>query len=64
MRLIIQSNEDLVGRWTANYMHQNKQANPTADKPFKLGLPTGSSPLEHTERIDKSLQKERYLSKM
>ena len=46
MRLIIQSNEDLVGRWTANYIASKiNAANPTADKPFKLGLPTGSSPL-------------------
>lgn len=46
MRLIIQPNADQIARWAANYVVSKiKKANPTAEKPFKLGLPTGSSPL-------------------
>lgn len=46
MRLIIQPDADQIARWAANYVVSKiKKANPTADKPFKIGLPTGSSPL-------------------
>lgn len=47
MRLIIQSDADQIARWTANYVVSKiKKAHPTPEKPFKLGLPTGSSPLK------------------
>jgi len=46
MRLIIQPNYDAISRWTAHYIARRIQEfNPTADQPFVLGLPTGSSPL-------------------
>ncbi len=46
MRLIIQPNYDSLSQWAANYVVSKiNAANPTADKPFVLGLPTGSSPL-------------------
>lgn len=46
MRLIIQPNYDLLSQWTANYVVSKiNKAKPTKDKPFVLGLPTGSSPL-------------------
>lgn len=46
MRLIIENNYDQVSEWAANYVAaQINKANPTADKPFVLGCPTGSSPL-------------------
>lgn len=46
MRLIIEPNYDLMSQWAANYVAAKiNAANPTADKPFVLGLPTGSSPL-------------------
>ncbi len=46
MRLIIEKNYDEVSRWAANYVAARiDEANPTADKPFVLGCPTGSSPL-------------------
>jgi glucosamine-6-phosphate deaminase len=46
MRLIIQPNAGQMAQWAANYIAAKIiQAAPTADKPFKLGLPTGSSPL-------------------
>lgn len=46
MRLIIEPNYDQLSQWAANYVATKIQkANPTVDKPFVLGLPTGSSPL-------------------
>lgn len=46
MRLIIQQNYDLLSQWAANYVAKKiVAANPTPEKPFILGLPTGSSPL-------------------
>ena len=46
MRLIIQENYEKLATWTANYIARKIQlANPTSEKPFVLGLPTGSSPL-------------------
>ncbi|HEY3370288.1 MAG TPA: glucosamine-6-phosphate deaminase [Prolixibacteraceae bacterium] len=46
MRLIIQPNHELTSRWVANYVARKiNLAAPTLDKPFVLGLPTGSSPL-------------------
>lgn len=46
MRLIIQDNYQLASQWSANYLARKIQlANPTEEKPFVLGLPTGSSPL-------------------
>ncbi len=46
MRVIIQPNAQKVGEWTAAYISKyiNKYE-PTAEKPFVLGLPTGSSPI-------------------
>ncbi len=46
MRLIIQPDYLSVSKWAAYYIASKlKAANPTKDKPFVLGLPTGSSPL-------------------
>ncbi len=46
MRLIIEPNYEQLSKWAANYVAARiNKANPTADKPFVLGLPTGSSPL-------------------
>ena len=46
MRLIIESDYQALSNWAANYVAQKiNKANPTAEKPFVLGLPTGSSPL-------------------
>lgn len=47
MRLIIQPNADQIAKWAANYVVSKiKKANPTPEKPFKLALPTGSSPIK------------------
>jgi glucosamine-6-phosphate deaminase len=46
MRVIIQSEYDLVSKWVASYVVRKiRDFKPTQDKPFVLGLPTGSSPL-------------------
>lgn len=46
MRVIIEPDYQSISKWTANYIVSaiNKFA-PTAEKPFILGLPTGSTPL-------------------
>ena len=46
MRLIIEPDYNEVSRWAAHYVARRiLEAQPTAEKPFVLGLPTGSSPL-------------------
>ncbi len=46
MRLIIEPDYDCVSRWAACYVAARiNEANPTAEHPFVLGCPTGSSPL-------------------
>ena len=46
MRVIIEPDYQLVSKWAANYVASKiNAANPTAEKPFVLGCPTGSSPL-------------------
>ena len=46
MRLIIQADFNNLSQWAANYVAAKiNEAKPTAEKPFVLGLPTGSSPL-------------------
>ena len=46
MRLIIEPDYEKVSEWAANYVASSiNKANPTPEKPFVLGLPTGSSPL-------------------
>jgi glucosamine-6-phosphate deaminase len=46
MRVIIQKNNELLGKWTAAYIAiKINDYEATEEKPFVLGLPTGSSPL-------------------
>ncbi|SHE37764.1 glucosamine-6-phosphate deaminase [Dysgonomonas macrotermitis] len=46
MRLIIQPDFENLSQWAANYVVARiNAAEPTANQPFVLGLPTGSSPL-------------------
>jgi len=52
MRLIIQKDPEEVGAWLANYIAERiRKFNPTAARPFVLGLPTGSSPLPVYRRL-------------
>jgi glucosamine-6-phosphate deaminase len=46
MLVLIKKDQLDVGKWVAHYIIKKiKDFNPTAEKPFVLGLPTGSSPL-------------------
>jgi len=46
MRLIIEPDYQDLSRWTANYIARSiRNFAPTGNRPFVLGLPTGSSPL-------------------
>jgi len=46
MRIVIQENYSALSKWVANYIVQRiNDFKPTKDKPFVLGLPTGSSPM-------------------
>lgn len=45
MRLIIEENYNALSQWAANYVVKRiNDFKPTAERPFVLGLPTGSSP--------------------
>ena len=60
MRLIIQPNYDLLSQWAANHVVSKiNAANPTAEKPFVLGLPTGSSPMGMYKALVKHYQEKR-----
>ncbi|MCK4795490.1 MAG: glucosamine-6-phosphate deaminase [Desulfobacteraceae bacterium] len=46
MRIFIKDTKEDAGKWTADYIIEKIKAfAPTADKPFVLGLPIGSSPM-------------------
>ena len=45
MRVIIEQDYDRLSKWAANHVIERINAfKPTAERPFVLGLPTGSSP--------------------
>ena len=47
MRVIILKNKEEIGKWSAYYIARKiLQFKPTAEKPYVIGLPTGSTPLE------------------
>ncbi|MFO7890518.1 MAG: glucosamine-6-phosphate deaminase [bacterium] len=46
MRIVILENYDALSNWAADYItNKINQFNPTDEKPFVLGLPTGSTPI-------------------
>jgi glucosamine-6-phosphate deaminase len=46
MRIVIKKDQSEAGKWAASYIADKiNKAKPTREKPFVLGLPTGSSPL-------------------
>ena len=52
MRLIIEPDYLTLSRWAADYVAAKiKAANPTPEKPFVLGCPTGSSPIGLYKRL-------------
>lgn len=47
MRLIVRDDAAAAANYVAQYiLNRLKEFKPTADRPFVLGLPTGSSPVE------------------
>ncbi len=52
MRMIIQKDYDSMSKWAAHYIaHKINQFKPTSQKPFILGLPTGSSPVGTYQKL-------------
>ncbi len=57
MRLLPFKTKDQVGEWTANYIaNKINQLNPSTERPFVLGLPTGSTPLTTYNHLIKLYQ--------
>ncbi len=57
MRVIIEPNYEKLSQWAADYVVSKiNAANPTAEKPFVLGLPTGSSPMGMYKALVKAHQ--------
>ena len=57
MRVIIEKNYEELSRWAARHVVETIKAfQPTAEKPFVLGLPTGSSPMGMYAEIVKAVK--------
>lgn len=57
MRVIIEPDYDRMSEWAANYVAKRIiDSKPTKEKPFKLGCPTGSSPLGLYRELIKKYQ--------
>ncbi|MFH1851150.1 MAG: glucosamine-6-phosphate deaminase [Candidatus Neomarinimicrobiota bacterium] len=57
MRLIVQENYDRLSKWVAHYIAKSINGfGPTPEKPYVLGLPTGSSPLGTYQELVKLVQ--------
>lgn len=57
MRVIIEKNYEELSRWAARHVVETINAfQPTAEKPFVLGLPTGSSPMGMYAEIVKAVE--------
>ncbi len=56
MRILIKQDEKEVGQWTANYLIKKiNDFSPTAERPFVLGLPSGSTPIPtYNELIERN----------
>ena len=60
MRVIIEPDYEKLSQWAADYVvNKINAANPTAEKPFVLGLPTGSSPIGMYRALVKAYQEGR-----
>ena len=52
MRIVIHENYSALSKWVAYYVAKRiKDLGPSPDKPFLLGLPTGSSPIGTYEHL-------------
>ncbi len=60
MRLVIQSDYEQMSHWAADYVVRRiVAAAPTQEKPFVLGLPTGSTPLGMYRRLVEAVREEK-----
>lgn len=60
MRVIIEPDYEKMSQWAADYVvNKINAAKPTAEKPFVLGLPTGSSPMGMYKGLVKAYQEGR-----
>ena len=60
MRVIIEPDYEKLSQWAADYVvNKINAAKPTAEKPFVLGLPTGSSPMGMYKGLVKAYQEGR-----
>jgi glucosamine-6-phosphate deaminase len=60
MRVIIQNNYEALSQWAAEHVIESiKKFRPTSERPFVLGLPTGSTPLGMYKNLVKAYQEER-----
>lgn len=60
MRLIIEKNYAALSQWAAEHVIQRiNEFGPTAERPFVLGLPTGSSPIGMYQALVKAFQEGR-----
>lgn len=58
MRLIISPDYEQCSQWAADYVaYKIKAARPTAERPFVMAIPAGSSPLGMFERLIAMFQK-------
>ena len=56
MRLIIEDTNENAGKWAARYIVDKINAHQkTSNKPFVLGLPTGSTPLSTYRELTHSI---------
>ena len=57
MRVIIESDYQALSQWAANYVASKiNAANPTPEKPFVLGCPTGIFTARHVQSADRTEQ--------
>ncbi|QOW11807.1 glucosamine-6-phosphate deaminase [Kaistella flava (ex Peng et al. 2021)] len=58
MRILIKQDENEIAYWTADYLIKKiNDFSPTTEKPFVLGLPTGSSPIATYNELIKRYKK-------
>jgi glucosamine-6-phosphate deaminase len=64
MRILIHENYPQLAKWTAHYIaNKIREFNPTTEKPFVLGLPTGSSPIVVYSELIELVKKKRLTFK-
>ena len=60
MRVIIERDYEKLSQWAADYVvNKINASNPTPEKPFVLGLPTGSSPIGMYKQLIKAYEEGR-----